>query len=82
MSPRAKARRPALPSFVAARSAIAAALGVERAQLGPVAVRLLEVVAVDLLELLLAAALAVDALRPGHEPLVQLRAGPLEQADA
>ena len=56
-----------------------AALGVERPELGAVAVRLLEVVAEDLLELLLAAALPVDALGPGDEALVHRRPRPLEQ---
>ena len=55
------------------------ALGVERPELAPVAIGLLEVVAEDLLELLLPAALLVDPLGPGHEPLVELGAGPLQQ---
>src|SRR5581483_11041398 len=66
MSPRANARR--------------AAEVVERSQLGQVAVRLLEVVAEDLLVLGLPPALAVDAIGPVDEALVQRRAGALEQA--
>ena len=53
---------------------------VERAELAQVPVRLLEVVAEDLLVLGLAAALAVDALGPVGEPLVEGGARPLEQA--
>ena len=45
-----------------------------------VAVRLLEVVAEDLLVLGLALAVAVDLLGPVREPLVQRRARPLEHA--
>ena len=48
-----------------------AAIGVDRAELRPVAVRLLEVVAEDLLELLLAVALAVDRSAHADEPLVE-----------
>ena len=67
---------PGVAELGAARRADLPALGVERAELRPVAERLLEVVAEDLLELLLAAALAVDALGPGDEPLVQLAPAP------
>ena len=53
---------------------------VERPELRPIPIRLLEVEPEDLLELLLPATLAVDGLGPGHEPLVELRAVALEQA--
>ena len=49
-------------------------------QARPVLVCLLQVVAEDLLELQLAAALPVDALRPDDEALVECRAGALQQA--
>ena len=53
---------------------------VDRSQLDPIAIRLLEVVAEDLLELELATTLAVDRVGPVDEPFVELGAGPLEQA--
>src|SRR4029079_12864739 len=53
---------------------------VKRPQLRSIADGLLEVVAQDLLELRLAAALAVDGLRPLHEALVGGRPGPFQQA--
>ena len=53
---------------------------VDRAQLGQVAIRLLEVVAEDLLVLLRAALAAVQLLRPLGEPLVKRGPGALEQA--
>ena len=56
-----------------------ASLVVDLAELASVAIRLLEVVAEDLLELLLAPALAVDPLGPAHETFVELRSRPLEQ---
>ena len=52
---------------------------VERAELGEVAVRLLEVVAEDLL-VLGRAPVAVDAVGPLDEALVKRRAGALEEA--
>ena len=55
------------------------AFGVDRAELRPVAECLLEVVAEDLLELLLAVAFAVDLLGPRDEALVERRPCPLEQ---
>ncbi len=55
------------------------AFGVDRAELRPVAERLLEVVAEDLFELLLAVAFAVDLLGPRDEALVERRPCPLEQ---
>ena len=57
-----------------------AALLVERRELEQVAPRLLEVEAHDLLELELAAALAVHALAPAGEPGVQRGADPLREA--
>ena len=79
MSPRAKARRPAAAELGRGPPRELAARVVEWPELGPVAERLLEVEAEDLLELLLAAALPVDPLGPRHEALVELGAGPLEQ---
>ena len=64
---------PADAEPLAAPPTDAAAMIVERAELGEVAVRLLQVVAEDLLVLGLAPALAVDLLRPVYEPLVQGR---------
>ena len=58
MSPRVNARRPARREAVRGASAERAAVLVERPELGEVAVRLLEVVAEDLLVLALAVALA------------------------
>ena len=80
MSPRPNARRPADVSRSAARVPELAPVVVERAELREVAVGLLEVVAEDLLELDLAAALAVDAVGPVDEALVERRPGALEQA--
>ena len=67
MSPRVSARRPADDSFAAPRLADLHRPAVDRAQLRPVAIGLLEVVAEDLLELDLATALAVDRLCPVDE---------------
>ncbi len=53
---------------------------VERAKLEEVAVRLLEVVAEDLLELRHPLGLAIGLVRPGHEPLVQARPRPLQES--
>ena len=55
------------------------AFGVDRAELRPVTERLLEMVAEDLFELLLAVAFAVDLLGPRHEAFVEGRPCPLEQ---
>ena len=64
----------------AARPVLAdrAAAIVERPELGEVRPRLLEVVAEDLLEL--GAAVAVDAVGPDDEALVEIRPAPLEDA--
>jgi hypothetical protein len=53
---------------------------VEGPELAQVPVRLLQVVAEDLLELGRAVAVAVDAVGPRDEALVELRPRPLEQA--
>jgi hypothetical protein len=52
---------------------------VERPELGSVAIRLLEVIAEDLLELRCAPPFGIDDVCPGHELLVQQRPGPLQQ---
>jgi hypothetical protein len=75
MSPRSKARPPAERSFVAPRRA-----SVDRAEVGEVAERLLEVVAQDLLELRLAIAAAVDPVGPVDESLVERGPRALEHA--
>ena len=53
---------------------------VDRTQLAAISIRLLEVVAEDLLELQLAAALLVDRLSPTDESLVEVGTRSLEQA--
>jgi hypothetical protein len=53
---------------------------VDDAEVHPIAVGLLEVVAQDLLKLEFPATLPVDPLRPRHEPLMERRAAALEQA--
>ena len=80
MSARARARRPADDELRRRALGDGARLVIDDPELGAIAVRLLEVVAEDLLELELAAALPVDPLCPGHEPLVQRRADALQQA--
>ena len=80
MSPRPKARFPAEASRRRRPRAELPPVVVERPEIREVAVRLLEVVAEDLLVLGLAVAVAVDALRPGDEALVQGDACPLEDA--
>ena len=79
-SPRAKARLPGCGQAPRAVGADRDALLVERPEFAQVAVRLLEVVAEDLLELERAVAVGVDAVGPAHEVDVQLRARALEQA--
>ena len=74
-SPRARARRPAEDSFVRRSLADALCLRVDEAEARPVLVRLLEVVAEDLLELELPAALPVHALRPGRRTVRGARRG-------
>ena len=71
MSPRAKARRPALDQPPRRIGADRHALLVQRPQLAQVAVRLLEVIAEDLLELERAVAFGVDPVGPAHEFDVQ-----------
>ena len=77
MSPRANALWPADRSRSDACRPMARAAVVERAQLGEVGVRLLEVVAEDLL--VLAGAVAVHLVGPCHEALVQLGPMPLQE---
>ena len=80
MSPRANARRPADARRRDASRPISRAFSSSGPSSREIAVRLLEVVAEDLLELEAAAALGVDLVGPAHEVDVQRRAGALEQA--
>ena len=80
MSPRANERAAGRRQPARRVAADLVRLLVERPELGEVAVRLLEVIAEDLLELEGAAAFGVDLVGPAHELDVQVRARTLEQA--
>ena len=73
VSPRSSARRPAASRWAAASGGQPPGLVIGRAQLAPVAERLLQVVAGDLVQLHQAGA---AFLQPPGEPLVQLEPGP------
>ena len=80
MSPRENARSPGREESGGRPGSELAAVLVQGAELGEALVRLLEVVAEDLLVLDGSVAILVDAVGPGDEALVENRAGALEEA--